>query len=151
MKKQRNLRLVATVLCLALLLSLSGGILGVFAQNPITDNGGGLGGANDSTLPDTDGGIVDGPNDDSGLVPAPDTDTDTDTDMGGGMDKDDAKPDDDENIADKDDGDGGSDKQDRKFNYAGLIIALVIGIAVVILVIVMIPSSRRSDAKNNKK
>ena len=82
----------------------------------------------------------------------PDDGKDNDTDIGGEMDKDDAKPDDDANIGDKDDNkddDGVKDgKDDKKFGYTGLIVAAIIAVAVIILIVVMIPTmSKPSGSK----
>jgi hypothetical protein len=95
------------------------------------------------------------------LMPEPDTDPDSGV-IEGDPDKDDGKPDDDANIGDSDDKsdkndaadkENDSDKDDKdektekKFSYTGLIVALIIAVAVIILLAIMIPMSKKDPQR----
>jgi len=144
-KKQINKRFLSLAVCLAII-SLSA--FAVFANGMQQgDLGRDIIREGESVLPDTDNGNVgDGllpaPDTDNGdvgegLVPAPDTKPEAPESDKGTMDKEDAKPDDGHDVKKDDEG-------EKRFNYTGLIVALIIAVAAVILIIIMIPSSKRN-------
>lgn len=165
--KKIGLRFAAIAICMLVMASLSMSVCGIFAHDTYsrsssfevnndgrTDNYGKDGsydGDSDGILPYTeDGDLIDPDGNDT---TTPDTDDGNDTilpDNGndGGIDKEDAKPDDDANIADEDDKNDKDDdgvKDGKKISYTGLIVAVIIAVAVIILIIVMIPTMKKSN------
>ena len=143
MNTQIKKRLLSFFVCFALICALSSFACAANDSLPKIDRD--IIREGENLIPDTDNGDVG-----EGIVPTPDETVPAPDDTPDETpeilpDKENAKPDEGHDVT-KDNEESG-----RKFNYTGLIIAIIIALAAVILTLIMIPSCSKRDCSKTKK